>query len=227
MENNLLTREDIESADFIYEPDASKCKTRKIRMHYDCNYYQSGSWEHRTTPEITPEWKEACKKALLRDAYYWSHIHDVFVPPIAPLQGQGVMCRWVMIRGHGDELSKKWYGTGLLEGLKPKDFSEASDYLNRVAQELIDKTKEVTFESPNFNQLSVFPGIVLPVARIFFDKYKISIEPKFVVEDILRFYDDNKQLYEELKNGIAQDHELEFIELYISKFEGTPMIAGT
>lgn len=30
---DLLTKEEIEKAGFIYEPDASKCKTRKLRLY--------------------------------------------------------------------------------------------------------------------------------------------------------------------------------------------------
>lgn len=221
MENNLLSKEDIESAGFFYEPDETKCKCTKIRMHYDCNYYESGSWTGRTTPEITPEWKEACKKALLVDSYYFSHIHDVFVPPVAPMQGKGVMCRWVMIRGHGDELSKKWYKTGLLEGLKPNQFPEASSYLNRVAQELIAKAGDAKEGSPEFTKFNDVAGIVIPVARLMFDRYSNRPDPKFVVEDVTRFWEGNQDLYAALKEGIAQDHDQQMQELYMLHFAPT------
>jgi|ERR1041385_1765557 hypothetical protein len=96
----LLTKEEIEKSGFTYEPDESKCKTLKLRLHFDCNYFKDGKFIRRTTPELTDEWKLNCAEALKRDRPNWSFINLVFVPEIEPWEGQGVMCRWVMVKGH-------------------------------------------------------------------------------------------------------------------------------
>lgn len=218
---DLLTKEDIEKAGFIYEPDETKCKTRKIKLHFDCNYYESGSWVERTTPEITQEWKDGCGQVLLRDAYFWSHINKVFVPEVEPMSGGGVMCRWVMIKGWGTDLAKKWIDTGLLEGLKPNQLPDAASYMNRVAQELIAKVGDAKQGSPEWTKFDSVSGIVIPVARLMFDRYSNRPYPKFVVEDVSRFWDGNQDLYKALKEGIAQDHDQQIQELYMLHYEST------
>lgn len=216
---NLLTKEEIESVGFIYEPDVSKCHLTKIRMHFDCNYYKDGKWTERTTPtELTPEWKEYCKKAMLVDCHYWTHINKVFVQEISPMGGEGVMCRWVMMMGHGTEMTKKWYKTGLLEGLKPNQLSEAADYLNKIAQELIAKVGDAKEGSPEWTKFDSISGIALPVGIMLFEKYSNRPDPKFVVEDVARFWDEKRELYESLKTGIAQDHDQQFQDLYMDQF---------
>lgn len=211
-------KEDIEAAGFIYEPDETKCKPRKIRCHFDCNYYESGSWTNQTTPDTSSkEWKDYCIERMVSDAYYWSHIHDVFVTPIAPLSGKGVMCRWVWISGHGTELTKRWYPTGMLEGLKPKQMPEASKYLHRVAQELIDVAK-YTKDSPEEKRWDNICGIALPVARMIFDKYPIRPDPKFLVEDVVRFFDENKELYDACNSYICEDGDRQLQQFYMEKF---------
>jgi hypothetical protein len=191
-------------------------------MHFDCNYYKDGKWSERTTPtEITPEWKEACKKAMLVDSHYWTHINKVFVPPVSPMSGEGVMCRWVMMEGHGDELTRKWYKTGLLDGLKPNQLGEAASYMNRVAQEIIAITvrDKIVKGSPEEKRMDDLAGIIIPVGRIIFEQYPVRPDPKFLVEDVLRFFDEKHELYEDLKTGMAQDHEQQFQQLYVMHFK--------
>jgi hypothetical protein len=97
---NLFTKEDIEKTGFTFEPDVTKCQTRKIRLHFDCNYYKDGKWSHRSTPTVNDEWKSMCGEVVKTNASNWSYIHSVFVPEVEPQSGQGVLCRWVMIEGH-------------------------------------------------------------------------------------------------------------------------------
>jgi len=225
MESNILTKEEIEAAGFNYEPDESKCSPRKIRVHFDCNYYESGSWTERTTPEITDEWRKGLVEVLSREAYHFTHIHKVFVPPISPLGGRGVACRWLMISGHGDALTKKWHGTGLLEGLKPNQLSAASFYLNQVAQELVAKATGLVAGTPEHSRWDSICAIALPVGRTIFDKYPTRPDPKFIVEDVARFWDEKKELYEALKTGIAQDHDQRFQDLYMDYYDARGTIS--
>lgn len=97
----ILTKEDIEKSGCIYEPDESKCSIRKIRVHFDCCYYKDGQWKYPIVTEIpNGEWKDSLIERLKELSQPWSCINDVFVPDIRPLSGEGVMCRWLMIRGH-------------------------------------------------------------------------------------------------------------------------------
>ena len=218
---NLLTKEEIESAGFIYEPDESKCHYRKIHMHFDCNYYKDGRWTERTTPlEITPEWKEACKKAMFIDCYYWTHINKVFVQDISPLDGAGVMCRRTLMMGYGLEITKKWYGTGLLEGLKPNQMDAGALYLNKIAQEIIESNPKLG--TPEYEKLDCMGGILLSVARLIFDdKYPNNPpDPKWLMEDFEKFFDANKEVYNDLKKGsFSMDYDKEFGEFYVKSVE--------
>lgn len=215
MENNLLTKEEIEKAGFIYEPDEKKCQIRKIRLHVDCNYYKDGKWTGRTTPEFTQEWKEGCAQRLREDAYYWSHINKVFVPEVSPLSGEGVMCRWAMISGYGTALAKKWHPTGLLEGLQPKQFPEVSEYLNRVALKLIAMSPKDDKDGPEKTRVEQIAGMAIPLARKVFE-YQTRIEPEVLVEDFTKFYDEKQQLLKDLTETsyAALDGEMEFSGMF-------------
>lgn len=211
---DLLTKEEIEKAGFIYEPDETKCKTRKIRLHVDCNYYKDGKWTSRSTPEFTPEWKEACAQRLREDAYYLSHINKVFIPEIEPMSGEGVMCRWAMISGYGTPLAKRWIETGLLEGLLPKQFPEASEYLNQVTLELIARSPKQDRPKEEHQRAETIAGMVIPLARTLFEKYPNRPDAKVLVEDFSKYFDEKRELFDALAEGIAQDQEQEFMSLY-------------
>lgn len=98
----LFTKEEIEKYGFIYEPDASKCKTTKTGPHYKCNYYKDGVFTDTTVPVLTDEWKAMTAEVIKARMPRWTHLHSVFVPEVSPMSGQGVMCQFVMIKGHGE-----------------------------------------------------------------------------------------------------------------------------
>jgi len=98
--NELFTKEDIEKYGFVYEPDESKCKITKTGPHYDCNYYKDGQFTGKIDHEIDDEWKSGTAEVVKARMPNWKYIHSVFVPDISPLSGKGVLCRWVMIKGH-------------------------------------------------------------------------------------------------------------------------------
>jgi hypothetical protein len=74
----LFTRQDIEKFGFIYEPDASKCKTIRIK-----------SWPNESKQEIARN-------------IYTKYVNSVFVnESIQPITG-GHWDTKVMIKGHGN-----------------------------------------------------------------------------------------------------------------------------
>ncbi len=95
----LFTKEDIEKY-FIYEPDDTKCKTTKTGPHYKCNYYKDGVFTNPEPPVLTDEWKSGSAEVIKMRRPDWTYIHSVFVPDVSPMSGEGVMCQFVMIRGH-------------------------------------------------------------------------------------------------------------------------------
>lgn len=159
-----------------------------------------------------------CKKAMLIDCHYWSHINKVFVQEISPMGVEGVMCRWVMMMGHGTEMTKKWYKTGLLEEVKPNQLEAASEYLNRTAQELVAKAEGFTSGSAEHTRWDTICAIALPVARMLFDKQQTP-DPKFLVEDVSKFFDENKGLHEACNSYICQDGDQQLQELYIKHYD--------
>lgn len=96
----LFTKEEIEKYGFIYEPDVTKCKTRKTGPHYKCNYYKNGEFTHPEQPVLTDEWKSGSAEVIKMRMPQWMHLHSVFVPDVFPMSGEGVMCQFVMIKGH-------------------------------------------------------------------------------------------------------------------------------
>ena len=97
----LFSREDIEKFGFLYESDSTKCKMLNVGIHYDCNYYKDGKWTRQTTPEVNDEWRtQAAEVIRARVNPYWKYLHSVFVMPISPMDGLGVMCRRVYVKGH-------------------------------------------------------------------------------------------------------------------------------
>jgi len=100
----LFSREDIEKFGFLYESDSTKCRMYNTSLHFDCNYYKDGKWTNQTSPEITDEWKQYAsdwiKQRMAGFGIQWKYLNSVFVMPISPLQGQGVMCRRVYVKGH-------------------------------------------------------------------------------------------------------------------------------
>jgi hypothetical protein len=96
----LFTKEEIEKYGFIYEPDVTKCKTTKTGPHYKCNYYKNGEFTHPEQPVLTDEWKSGSAEVIKMRMPQWTHLHSVFVPDVSPMSGEGVMCQFVMIRGH-------------------------------------------------------------------------------------------------------------------------------
>lgn len=215
---NLLTKEEIEKFGFTYEPDETKCKTRKIKLHFDCNYYKDGNWTERNTPELTKEWKDGCGECLVRDAFNMPYLNRVFVPEVSPMSGEGVMCRWVMISGHGDALTDKWYKTGFLDGLKPNQVFEAASYLNRTAQELIERGTSFESGSAEYKRWDTITAIVLPVARTLYDKYPTPPDPTVLVEDVARFFDKHKELHEACNSYICSDGDKQIQELYVDHY---------
>lgn len=101
MTEYLLTKEDIEKYGLVYEPNESLCKLFNTGIHYDCNYYKDRSWTHRTSPTIDNECKKMiCETINLKFPPNWQkRVHSVFVLPIEPMDGQGVMCRRIYIKG--------------------------------------------------------------------------------------------------------------------------------
>ena len=96
----LLTKEEIEKYGFVYEPDVTKCKTGKLGIHYKCNYYKDGKFTNTEQPEITDEWKIGALKVIKMRMPAYKYIHSVFVPDVKPMSGAGVMCQFVMMKGH-------------------------------------------------------------------------------------------------------------------------------
>jgi hypothetical protein len=102
--DELFSKEDIEKFGFIYEPDETKCKSWNSGLHFDCNYYKYGDWTSRNSPELTDEWKQHAidwiKERTKSSKLEWKHINSIWVPSISPMQGEGVMCRRVYVKGH-------------------------------------------------------------------------------------------------------------------------------
>ena len=98
----LFTKEEIEKYGFIYEPDITKCKTRTTGPHYKCNYYKDGKFTHPEQPILTDEWKIGASEVIKMRTPSWKYINTIFVPDVSPMssRGEGVMCQFVMIRGH-------------------------------------------------------------------------------------------------------------------------------
>ena len=96
----LFTKEEIEKYGFIYEPDVIKCKTTKTGPHYKCNYYKDGKFTNTEQPVLTDEWKTGVAEVIKMRMPDWKHLHSVFVADVSPMSGQGVMCQFVMIKGH-------------------------------------------------------------------------------------------------------------------------------
>ncbi len=218
---DLFTKEEIEKYGFIYEPDVAKCKTAKTGPHYKCNYYKDGVFTDTTVPVLTDEWKAGTAELIKTRMPRFTHLHTVFVPDVSPMSGEGVMCQFVMVRGHGNELTDKWFKTGLLEGLDWEKCGEAAIYLNRVAQELVSKAVGLVEKSPEYSRWDSICGIALPVARMMIDKYPNRPDPKFLVEDVARFWDENQELYKDLGSYISQDQDRQMQELYMLHFAPT------
>lgn len=130
------------------------------------------------------------------------------------MSGEGVMCRWAMIKGYGTDLAKRWIETGLLEGLEPKQFPEASEYLNKVAQTLIAMSPKDDKESPEKARMEKICGMAIPLARTIFEKYPNRPDAKVLVEDFSKYFDEKRELFDALAEGIALDQEQEFMSLY-------------
>jgi hypothetical protein len=205
----LFTKEDIEKYGFIYEPDTTKCKTAKTGPHYKCNYYTDGVFTDTTVPVLTDEWKTLTAELIKVRMPRFTHLYSVFVPDVSPMSGQGVMCQFVMVRGHGNELTDKWFKTGFLDDLTPEQINDGASFFHQVAKELIGSNpKEGTPEYDRFYKLS---GIVLPVAHDLFKKFHPNHpSPKWIMEECCKYFDEKQGLYEDLKTGIAQDYEREF-----------------
>ena len=206
---DLFTKEEIEKYGFIYEPDVTKCKTTKTGLHYKCNYYKDGAFTDTTVPVLTDEWKAGTAEVIKCRMPQWTHLHSVFVHDVTPMSGQGVMCQFVMVRGHGNEIVDKWFKTGFLDDIEPEKCFEAAQFFHRVAKELIGSNpKEGT---PEYELIDKLSGIVLPVAHDLFKKfYPHTPDPVWVMEQCRKFFIERQGLYEDLKAGIAQDHDQQF-----------------
>lgn len=97
----LFTKEEIEKFGFIYEPDISKCKTSKTGLHYKCNYYKDGEFTDPSVPILTDEWKSMAAGVIRTRNPQFTHLHSVFVTDVSPMSGEGVLCQFVMVDGHG------------------------------------------------------------------------------------------------------------------------------
>ena len=96
----LFTKEEIEKYGFIYEPDATKCKTARPGPHYKCNYYKDGKFTNPEEPVLTDEWKAGATDVIKMRMPAYKYIHEIGVAEVSPMSGEGVMCQFVMIRGH-------------------------------------------------------------------------------------------------------------------------------
>lgn len=97
----LFTKEDIKKYGFIYEPDATKCKVAQTGPHYKCNYYKNGEFTNSEQPVLTDEWKSSSAEVIKMRKPQWTHLHSVFVfDVVSPMSGEGVMCQFIMIKGH-------------------------------------------------------------------------------------------------------------------------------
>jgi len=214
----LFTKEEIEKYGFIYEPDETKCKTAKTGPHYKCNYYKDGVFTDTAGPVLTDEWKELVVEHIKSRIPQWTYFHSIFVPDVSPMSGEGVRCQFVMVRGHGNELVDKWFKTGFLDDIALDQYPEAALFFHHVAKEIIRSNP--TKGTPEWDRFDKLAGLVLPVAHDLFKKcYPHTPDPKWIMEQCEKFFDEHQSLYEDLKQGIAQDHEREFGELCLMELE--------
>ena len=96
----LFTQEEIIKYGFIYEPDVTKCKTSRSGLHYKCNYYKDGVFTDPEQPVLDEEWKSGTAEVIRARMPNLTHLHSVFVFDVIPRDGNGVMCQFVMVKGH-------------------------------------------------------------------------------------------------------------------------------
>jgi hypothetical protein len=137
------------------------------------------------------------------------------------MSGEGVMCQFVMVRGHGNELIDKWFKTGFLDDIEPEQCLEAAQFFHRVALEII--ASDPKKGTPEYELLEKLCDIVLPVAHDLFKKsYPHIPDPKWVMKECEKFFDGNQGLYEGLKSyDITLTAEQEFGALCLDQLVTT------
>lgn len=154
---------------------------------------------------------------------------NAFVPDIKPLSGEGVMCRWVMISGHKDnmnnEITTKWEKTGLLEGLDELNKNECVASLETAFCLLSEDSNGCSKEiDEKYNEEGFFPGMLLPIIRRLYNRDEGIPEkmPTFNIQELMNeFYMFcllNHQLYYDLNSTTACDGPAEFVQLFIDEF---------
>ena len=125
-----------------------------------------------------------------------------------------------------DGVVRKWRPTGLLEGLDENLEKRCADDLEYTAQLLInDYNWDVN--SPNndnkheidelYNEQGCFSGFILPLVRIMYGREFPIQSPMWLYYDFKKYMKENVQLLKALNTGIAQDAEVEFINIYVEK----------
>jgi len=207
----LFTKEDIEKYGFIYEPDSSKCKTTKTGPHYKCNYYKDGVFTNPGEPELSDEWKASAAEVIKARMPQWTHIHEVFVPEVAPLSGEGVMCQFVMVRGHGTPIIDRWFKTGLLDDVPIEKIGEAAWFFHDIARTILTASFNAKEGTPEYERYENVTNLTFPVAHDIFHKFHPNVpKAQWIWDQCCKFFDERKGLYEDLKTGISQDYEREF-----------------
>lgn len=184
----LFTKEEIESYGFIYEPDATKCKSGRIHTMYSTTGKDKEGivQQSKTIFECRPEKEVKDEIAFL---IHYKHINSIYVLIPDELPCYDHVHNRVWFSGHTvkteNPLTKKWNSTGLLEGLQLYQYDEMSSILEKTAQWLIkDIPPNGSMTERDADSLA---GIVLPAVRRVFEK----IYPK-KFPDVKWFYDDCK-----------------------------------
>lgn len=111
---------------------------------------------------------------------------------------------------------KKWMPTGLLEGLQESQYEEAAEYLNQTALKLVADYPKKDSPKEAYERSERIAGMVIPLARIMFEKYSNRPDAKVLVEDFTRFYDEKLPLLRDLTETSYSglDGEMEFVSCY-------------
>lgn len=115
-----------------------------------------------------------------------------------------------------NDITKKWNGTGLLEGLDEIQKDECAAILNRVAQIVIRDEPEPTKKDKTYEEFCEFG---LPMARRIYDclypsKIKFP-DIEWFVKDCSEFFNRNTELYHDLENThMGLDGRVEMCLMY-------------
>lgn len=115
--------------------------------------------------------------------------------------------------------TEKWRQTGLLENLNEDQCDELASTLEVMAHRLFEDVPPYNTSLPPRlrKESEQFASMILPIVRRLYDEVKPLPNIHWIYDDFKRFYNEKKQLRQELwETAINKiDSEAEFTALYV------------